>query len=394
MPKKIFFACTHANQGTGYGRIANKITNCLVDLNYDIVFLAFQNYPGQAIEDRFIDPRIRFIDALKEDPESPKGFGDKCIKKHFDEENPDILFLYNDLPVCEALVRLIDPPKTCKVVLYLDIVYPWEDIYRFEYLKTKTDLCFTFLDCWRDHMVKDLGWEPNKVKVLKHGVDMDRFKLKNSSEAKKAIGFEPTDFLVLNLNRNSYRKQWCVTIKAFVEFLVMNNFDKRIKLVCGCILKTDDGYDVVQLAETECLKRRIDPGFVKNNHIFTTYKQSHAPESYINDLYNACDVGLNTCCGEGFGLTTAEHSCFGKPQIVSGVPALRETLGKFAHVIEPVVYTTMSRFENHGGEIAHFNPSDFARALHKVYHEPGEKLTEIPDFPWNLDPLIESLCAI
>jgi hypothetical protein len=103
---------------------------------------------------------------------------------------------------------------------------------------------------------------------------------------------------------------------------------------------------------------------------------------------------MNTCCGEGFGLTTAEHACFGKPQIVSGVPALRETLMNFAHIIEPTTITTMSRFENHGGEIAHFDPSDFARALNKVYHSPVDKFQELPSFPWVLEPLIEHLRAI
>lgn len=392
--KKLFFICTHANQGTGYGRTANQITNFLAN-HYEVVFLAFQNYPGQAIEDRFIDARIWFIDAFKEDPDSPKGFGDKCIKPSFDAENPDILFLYNDLPVCESIIKLIDPPSTCKIVLYLDIVYPWEDIYRFEYLKTKVDLCFTFLDCWRHHMINDLGWDSKKVQVLKFGVDMNGFKLLDSATCKKEIGFQETDFIVLNLNRNSYRKQWCVTIKSFMEFLEMNNFNSRIKLLCGCILKTDDGYDIGQLIDIECMKRKLDSTSIKNNHFFSTFKPLHAPENYINKLYNACDVGMNTCCGEGFGLTTAEHACFGKPQIVSGVPALRETLGNtFAHIIEPTCTTTMSRFENHGGEIAHFNPSDFAMALHSVYNAPVDKIYEIPNFPWVLEPLIEHLGAI
>jgi hypothetical protein len=391
--KKIFFACTHANQGTGYGRVANKITNFLADY-YEIVFLAFQNYPGQSIEDRFIDPRIRFIDAFKEDPDSPKGFGDKCIKPNFDKENPDILFLYNDLPVCEAILKMIDPPETCKVVLYLDIVYPWEDIYRFEYLKTKTHLCLTFLNCWRDHMVNDLGWDPKKVKVFRHGVDTDRFKIEDPKVAKVSIGFEPDDFLVLNLNRNSYRKQWCVTIKAFMKFLIFNNFNPRIKLVCGCLLKTDDGYDIIQLIDIECMKLKLDPAVVKRAHIFTSFKPLHAPEEYIHKLYNACDVGLNTCCGEGFGLTTAEHACFGKPQIVAGVPELRETLGGFAYIIEPKLLTTMSRFENHGGEIAHFDPEEFAVDLNIVFHTPPDKIYEIPSFPWDLEPLVESLRGV
>ena len=74
---KVFFMSTHANQGTGYGRVANKMTNYMANMsNVEVVFYGFQNYPGQAVSDRFIDPRIKFYDAIELDPEAPKGFGD------------------------------------------------------------------------------------------------------------------------------------------------------------------------------------------------------------------------------------------------------------------------------------------------------------------------------
>ena len=77
---KVFFMCTHPNQGTGYARVANKLTNYLASLpGVEVVYYAFQNFKGQEIKDRFIDPRIRFYDAMELDPESPKGFGDKGI---------------------------------------------------------------------------------------------------------------------------------------------------------------------------------------------------------------------------------------------------------------------------------------------------------------------------
>jgi len=394
MVLKVLFVSTHANQGTGYGRSSNKITNFLAN-HVEVVFLAFQNYPNQGIEDRFIDPRIRFIDAFKEDPESPKGFGDKCIKSSFDKEKPDILFLYNDLPVCEAILKMIGETK-CKIVLYLDIVYPWEDIYRYEYLKNRVDMCLVFLDCWTRHLIDDLGWPPGKVETFKLGFDSDKFK--QEAEAKKEIGFKSDDFIVLNLNRNSYRKQWNITIKAFIHFLAMNNYHPSIKLLCGCLLKTDDGYDILQLIDIECMKLKINSEIIKNNHIFTTYKTLHAPDEYINLIYNASDVGLNTCCGEGFGLTNTEHATFGKHQIVSGVPAIKETLGKFscATIIEPKMWTSMSRFENHGGDIALFDYHDFALALNEYYHTGRNKtdVIEVPNFPWNLDQLIKHVCTI
>ena len=371
---KIFFMSTHPNQGTGYGRVANKITNHLVAQGHDVTFFAFQNYPGQAIEDRFIDARIKFIDGYKEDPDSPKGFGDKVIKEHFDVENPDVLFLYNDLSVCNSIIHLIDPK--CKVVCYLDIVYPWEDIDRFEFLKSRCDFCYTFLKCWRDHLVDDLGWDPRKVATLYHGIDTDRFKY--TPDAKKQLHFDEDDFIVLNMNRNSYRKQWCTTIKAFMKFLRMNNCNPKIKLFCGCMTKTEDGYDLLELIRIECMKFKLEYKNIVNNHIFINPKPLHATDEYINLVYNACDVGMNTCCGEGFGLTTLEHGLLDKPQIVSGIPALRETMKNFAYFVEPRMWTTVSKYESHGGEIAVCEADDFATELNRVYA--GK------DIPRTLDP--------
>jgi hypothetical protein len=86
---KIFFISTHSNQGTGYARVANKITNYLANLpGIEVVYYAFQNYKGQEVKDRFIDPRIKFYDALEIDPETPNGFGYRGIVPAITKENP------------------------------------------------------------------------------------------------------------------------------------------------------------------------------------------------------------------------------------------------------------------------------------------------------------------
>jgi hypothetical protein len=360
--------CTHPNQGTGYARVANKLSNYLAN-TYEVTYFAFQNYPLQDIKDRYIDPSIQFIDAFKEDPVSPKGFGDKVILPAFDEVKPDILFLYNDLSVCESILKILENAKhkTYQIITYLDLVYRWEDPERLHYLQTKVDKCFVFLDCWKKHLVEDFYWEPSKVEVLLHGIDTEDFKKKDTKTAKTELGFDEDDFIVLNLNRNSYRKQWCTTISAFINFLIKTEFNPKVKLYCSCILKTDDGYDIQKLIEIECLKNKLNPEKILNNHFFHNPTALFSPEEKINLIYNASDVGLNTCCGEGFGLTNLEHGILGKPQIVSGVPALKETLGNHGIIIEPVAKPMVSNHESHGGEIYIFNPDDFANALFNVY---------------------------
>ena len=367
---KIFFMCTHSNQGTGYARSANKITNFLADLpGVEVVYYAFQNYQRQAIADRFIDPRIRFIDAVKEDPSSPKGFGDRSILPHFDREKPDVLFMYNDLPVCCSILDILSKSihTGYKKMAYLDLVYPWEDVIRLDALKRTLDHCFVFLRCWQKHLVGDLGWDADRVTVLPLGVDSQRFHRIDQHVAKRVLGFQEDDFVVLNMNRNSYRKQWNVTVAAFLKFLKRQAMNPKIKLYCGCLLKTTDGYDIERTIVTESIKLGLDYIRVLENHTFFNSMALCGTDEYVNVIYNACDVGLNTCCGEGFGLTNVEHACLEKPQIVSGVPALKETLGEHAIVVEPALWSQVAGFEDHGGDVALFDPNDFAEALNLVY---------------------------
>jgi glycosyltransferase involved in cell wall biosynthesis len=367
---KIFFMCTHCNQGTGYARSANKITNFLADQpGVEVVYYAFQNYPGQDVKDRYINPKIKFIDAIVEDPDSPKGFGDNGILPHFEKEKPDVLFLYNDLPVCVSILKHIEQSsyKTFKKIAYLDIVFPWEDIDRYDFIKSQLDHCYVFLNCWKKHLVEDLGFEENKVSVLPLGVDLDKFHIISPDLAKESIGMKPEDFVVLNMNRNSYRKQWNVTITAFLSFLKKQNMNPNIKLFCGCLLKTPDGYDIRKCIATEALKLGMEQSVVLEKHIYSNPMAMQDTDERINIIYNACDVGINTCHGEGFGLTNVEHGALGKPQVVPNVPAIKETLGNHAFFVEPKVWSQVSCFEDHGGDIALYDPEDFAVALNNIY---------------------------
>ncbi len=376
--------CTHSNQGTGYAKSAAVITNHLAKMGNEIVYYAFQNYKHQMVPDRFIDPKIRFIDAIEEDPESPKGFGDSGIVTNFEKEKPDILFIYNDISVCTSILKLLENTihTNFKIILYLDVVYPWEDIYRYNYLKKRVDLCFVFLNCWKTHIIDDLGWSPDKVKVLPLGVDPP--KIIKSEIAKNKLGFLTTDFIVLNMNRNSYRKQWCITIKAFITFLVNNDCNTNIKLFCGCLVNSPDGYDLLKLIETECVKRKLETNKIINKHIFINEYAMTSSDEHINMIYNACDVGLNTCCGEGFGLTNLEHGVLGKPQIVSGVHALKETMGySNTCIIEPTLWTTVSELESHGGEIAHCDPNKFAESLNTIYNGSRKCTIDINRYTWD-----------
>ena len=55
---KVLFLATHPNVGSGYGRVANKISNHLASLpGVEVVYYAFQNYTNTYVNGRFIDPQ-------------------------------------------------------------------------------------------------------------------------------------------------------------------------------------------------------------------------------------------------------------------------------------------------------------------------------------------------
>ena len=368
--------CTHPKQGTGYARVANKLTNHLASLpGVEVVYFAFQNFKGYEIKDRFIDPRIRFLDALELDPDSTVGFGDNVILPSIIKEKPDALFIYYDMNVVHDIMKKIPSEyMPLKKYIYLDIVYPWENIYGFEILKEyKFDHIWTFIDTWTRHMIDDLKFDPSKVSTMVHGIDFDRFVDISSGEAKVKAGFKPDDYLVVSMNRNSARKMWDTTINAFLEFLQREQMNPRIKLFCGCLPHYERGYNIPMTIRSECMRRGIDFDHVSDHHIFISAKPLQLTDAAVNNIYNAGDVGLTTTRGEGFGLTPLEHMYLNRPQIVTGIPAFKETMGPYAHFVEPKVWVRIGEMEPHDGEIALCDYRDFADHLQYCFKNPDER---------------------
>jgi glycosyltransferase involved in cell wall biosynthesis len=362
---------THPSQGIGYARVANKITNYLADIpGVEVVYYAFQNYKKQTIKDRFIDPRIKFYDAVEIDPETPRGFGYKGIVPSIINEKPDILFLYGGIAICNHIIDLIPiehiPPKK---FLYVDITYKWQAPILYDTLKSiKYDHIWTFLNCWKDYLINDRGFDSNIVDVLPHGVDFDNFIDVPQNEAKAKLGLKPDDFLVVNMNRNSPRKNWTVTLSSFLQLVKRQNMNTSIKLFCGCDIKHENGYDIIRIIELECMRLKMDVDHIFANNLLFCSRPYGLTEEEINNVYNAADVGMNTTYGEGFGLTTMEHLYFNRPQVVTNVPALKETIGKYAYLVEPKIYKQLGEMNYPmGGFVCDCDPTDFTDALEHYY---------------------------
>jgi glycosyltransferase involved in cell wall biosynthesis len=86
----------------------------------------------------------------------------------------------------------------------------------------------------------------------------------------------------------------------------------------------DMGWDVMPLFKREMEKHGLDGS---KRLILTSENLNYLaapPDEFLNDIYNACDVGINTAEGEGWGLVSFEHASCKKPQVVPNHTACKD----------------------------------------------------------------------
>ncbi len=89
----------------------------------------------------------------------------------------------------------------------------------------------------------------------------------------------------------------------------------------------------------------------------------------VNVLYNACDIGLNTTAGEGFGLCQIEHVALGAPQVCQKIGGLQDFLNSDnSTLIEPKMRCYIDKHRDGIGGISELGDvQEYADAIWKYY---------------------------
>jgi glycosyltransferase involved in cell wall biosynthesis len=113
-------------------------------------------------------------------------------------------------------------------------------------------------------------------------------------------------FLVLNANQNNPRKRLDLTLGGFARFAC----DKpaRVKLFLHTNLN-EEGCELRPIARRLGIEDRL------------LWTDARLRSQFVHDetlqlIYNACDVGLNTSVGEGWGLVAFEHAATAAAQVL------------------------------------------------------------------------------
>lgn len=378
---RVLFAATHPEQSTGYARVGHRVANYLARAGHEVHYFAFQRYGASSIS-RDIHAAIQMIDVHAVADEGDT-FGINIIAETTRRVRPDVLLVYNDILVtCRILNALLDTPKTYRMISYLDLVYPYESWELVHHIKKHADHIFVFSEFWRTNLCT-MGVPMSQIGVFPHGIDECVAPVLRT-EARARLGFADEDYLVLNTNRNSYRKALDITVRAFLMFWKALKSPQHVKLVLNCVMDVPEGYDILHLVRIESLKLGLDYTVVTRQILRLRDAPGMLSDATVNDMYNACDVGLNTCVGEGFGLCNLEHASLGRPQIVTDVGGLgdifRPVAGRGATLVPAETVLTIARgIDWHSGDIRIPRAEDFARALASAYatrhHHDDEQAT-------------------
>ena len=397
--KRILWAGTHIHQSNGYSRVMYYIAKYLGNFeDIELTIYGFQNFlmsDGQKALRNEVNPNVIIHDAYASEEPKRNGFGEKEIGDYLKKHPQDLIIIFNDSIITTALTATIinecgDAKSNFKLVSYMDQVYTYQKKTYIEILNTYYDAIIAFTPYWKDIAYK-LGIKKEMpIYIFPHGFDHNLYYPIDQKIARFYNNYNEDDFIILNLNRNQPRKRWDTTLIAWVEFVerhynvnvtksinkndckINKHTSRPIKLVIGTAM--DTYWDLMDIVETETKFRNVPLEYVKNTIIILNSPQQLSDRD-INILYNACDVGLNTADGEGFGLCGFEGLAIGKAQISSYVGGMREFLNEnISLLVKPKlnIYLENRNNPNAGiGGIAELcDPHDFAEAFWKYFSSP------------------------
>jgi len=393
--KKRIMLCGTYPIGTsnGYSKVVYYISKHLgVHDDIELTIYGFQNFAntlGAAIR-KDIPSAVKIHDAYATENPKRNGFGELEIGGYLKQNPQDVIIVFNDNVVTSAITNNImnecgSERKNFRLVSYMDQVYPYQKKAYIELLNKHYDAIIAFTPYWAD-IARKLGIkESMPMYIFPHGFDTRLYYPIPIKLCRMYFNFDHNAFMVLNLNRNQPRKRWDTTIMAWAEFVErhyqvnvknkkgdfkVNKHTKRpIKLAVGTQISAY--WDLMDVLENEIKFRDVPWEYAKET-IQAIPLPQQLSDREINILYNATDVGLNSCDGEGFGLTGFESSGVGKPQVSAYVGGIKEFLNEqTAILIKPSFAIYLDNKSNGiGGKAELTDPHEYAEAFWKYLSNP------------------------
>jgi glycosyltransferase involved in cell wall biosynthesis len=328
---KFMLVGTHAHQYTGYSKVTYNMVRELAkeDSWLDLVHFGFQKHPQIPPLYRPYPPQVKVVDAVALEVAAAQGkepastFGFQFLPDVIKKEKPDVVMIYNDASVVSQFLEAIRKsaiPRTFKIWVYIDQVYPIQPQPFLDLLNRDADRIFAFTTYWKK-VLKEQGIN-RPIDILAHGFDSAVFKPMSKKEARKMLGIPEDAFIFMSLNRNTPRKRYDLMVMAFAE-LVVKYPTKPVFLLCICDKGEKGGYLIfdIYLRELRRLGVNVDQYAAR---LILSAKEMVFRDEETTTFYSVADVQLSASEGEGFGLCSFESMGLGIPCIAPDVGGFKE----------------------------------------------------------------------
>lgn len=289
---------------TGFGNVARYLLAGLQQTGlFDIFVLAINHM--DIIVDSAQYP-YHFIPARSLDPNDVYGL--KLLEKILTEYRFDYLFVMNDTAVADQVVDKLQSIKNnnpFSTVFYFPI--DQKDQARYVKMINFADAPVAFsqyaINCCSQYTKAKIDY--NYI-----GIDKNIFKPIPKEQIKpfrrETFKVEDDDFLIVNVNRNSFRKDIAHNILCFSEFrkLVPNS---KLYLHTAIVDKGAGSMAPLDLKKA-IFSCGLEPG--KDVMFPQNFNPARGvPFEVLNLIYNSADLVMSTHLGEGQGLTSIEALC-------------------------------------------------------------------------------------
>jgi len=324
--KKLLCHSDFSLAGTGFGTVSRYILTTLhATGRYDIHHLAI-NFHGDFVDPAQVPWQVQPSRLL--DPKDPHGI--KMLVRTILRGAYDIVWIMNDIFVTAKMVPLLIEAKkqlaaAGKPIPKFIYYYPvdrsvpaeWASMIRF----ADVPVCYT--DHGREETLKSVPEVREKLRQIPHGVDNTIYHPVSVEQIHKwkrqLFHTDPDTYIVLNINRNSARKQLPYSIACFREF--KKKVPKSMMYIHA--MARDQGGDLVKVIR----ELGLDPS---RDVIFPTKlsPSNPAPVETLNAFYNCADLFISTSLGEGYGETHADSLAVGTPVVIGDHTCTRQLFGE------------------------------------------------------------------
>uniref|UniRef100_A0A6C0AJJ2 Glycosyl transferase family 1 domain-containing protein n=1 Tax=viral metagenome TaxID=1070528 RepID=A0A6C0AJJ2_9ZZZZ len=369
---RFVLVSTHVDQTTGYSKVVSNLLAQVATLAPKVktFHFGFQRHPEKKNIRKVPEGIVAYDAAANEDPKE-EGFGFNKIHEYIEMVGPDVVMIYNDPMIIARFIQAMKYKKgetPYKLWLYVDQVYQGINPQLMDELNKSADKVYCFTDSWAQTYT-EYGKDIPLPKVIEHAVDSTIFSNMppvQRTALRKNVGLPPEGIVFLNANRNSQRKRQDLTIMGFVE-LLRRHPGKPLWLLMVTSVDPQKGayYDIQRIFADQLQRAGLDVNvYGKRMAVVDTAPPNTLNDEGMNQIYNMCDIGINTSDGEGFGLCQLEHLYTGAPQVVTDVGSYRSFLPTtVAAYVRPGPLVYQAAGMPLGLSSPSFNPDDVASAM-------------------------------